>query len=86
MELDDSLDIPWSSLKPTMQAVLWLSDMVAKYQLRPDVVLGPWECGMSTHAESDDDSDVLPKNLVGNLQGNCHDSYEDVVEVGTKHP
>ena len=40
MELDDSLDIPWSSLKPTMQAVLWLSEMVAKYQLRPDVVLG----------------------------------------------
>ena len=40
MELDDSLDIPWSSLKPTMQAVLWLSDMVAKYQLRPDVVPG----------------------------------------------
>ena len=39
MELDDSLDIPWSSLKPTMHAVLWLSDMVAKYQLRPDMVL-----------------------------------------------
>ena len=25
MELDDSLDIPWSSLGPTMQATLWLS-------------------------------------------------------------
>ena len=33
MELDDSLDILWSSLKPTMQAVL------AKFQLRPNVVL-----------------------------------------------
>ena len=38
MELDDSMDIPWSSLKPTMQAILWLSDLVARYQLRPDVV------------------------------------------------
>ena len=38
MELDDSLDIPWSSLKPTMQAILWLSDLVARYQLRPDMV------------------------------------------------
>ena len=37
MELDDSLDIPWSSLRPTMQAILWLSDLVARYQLRPDV-------------------------------------------------
>ena len=37
-ELDDSLDIPWSSLKPTMQAILWLADLVARYQLRPDVV------------------------------------------------
>ena len=40
VELDDSLDIPWSSLKPTMQAILWLSDLVARYQLRPDVVPG----------------------------------------------
>ena len=39
VELDDSLDIPWSSLKPTMQAILWLSP-VARYQLRPDVVPG----------------------------------------------
>ena len=38
MELDDSLDIPWSSLKPTMQAILRLSHLVARYQLRPDVV------------------------------------------------
>ena len=38
VELDNSLDIPWSSLKPTMQAVLWLSDLVARYQLRLDVV------------------------------------------------
>ena len=38
MELDDSLDIPWSALKPTTQAILWLSDLVARYQLRPDVV------------------------------------------------
>ena len=28
VELDDSLDIPWSSLRPTMQAILWLSDLV----------------------------------------------------------
>ena len=41
VELDDSLDIPWSSLRPTMQAILWLSDLVARYQLRPDVVPGP---------------------------------------------
>ena len=40
MELDDSLDIPWSSLRPTMQAILWLSDLVARYQLRPDVIPG----------------------------------------------
>ena len=40
VELDDSLDIPWSSLRPTMQAILWLSDLVARYQLRPDVVPG----------------------------------------------
>ena len=40
VELDDSLDIPWSSLKPTMQAILWLSDLVARYQQRPDVVPG----------------------------------------------
>ena len=40
MELDDSLDIPWSSLRPTMQAILWLSDLVARCQLRPDVVPG----------------------------------------------
>ena len=40
VELDESLDIPWSSLKPTMQAVLWLSDLVAQYQLRPDVIQG----------------------------------------------
>ena len=29
VELDDSLDIPWSSLRPTMQAILWLSDKVS---------------------------------------------------------
>ena len=40
VELDDSMDIPWSSLKPTMQAILWLSDLVAQYQLRPDVIPG----------------------------------------------
>ena len=40
VELDESLDIPWSSLKPTMQAILWLSDLVAQYQLRPDVIPG----------------------------------------------
>ena len=40
MELDDSLEIPWSSLRPTMQAILWLSDLVARYQLRPDVIPG----------------------------------------------
>ena len=41
VELDDSLDIPWSSLKPTMQAILWLSDLVARYQLRrPYIVPG----------------------------------------------
>ena len=40
MELDDSVDIPWSSLRPTMQAILWLSDLVARYQLRPDVIPG----------------------------------------------
>ena len=39
-ELDDTLDIPWSSLRPTMQAILWLSDLVARYQLRPDVIPG----------------------------------------------
>ena len=33
VELDDSLDIPWSSLRPTMQAVLCLSDLLARYQL-----------------------------------------------------
>ena len=40
MELDDSVDLPWSSLRPTMQAILWLSDLVARYQLRPDVIPG----------------------------------------------
>ena len=40
MELDDSVDLPWSSLGPTMQAILWLSDLVARYQLRPDVIPG----------------------------------------------
>ena len=40
MELDDGVDIPWSSLRPTMQAILWLSDLVARYQLRPDVIPG----------------------------------------------
>ena len=40
VEMDESLDIPWSSLKPTMQAILWLSDFVAQYQLRPDVLPG----------------------------------------------
>ena len=40
MELDDGLEIPWSSLRPTMQTILWLSDLVARYQLRPDVIPG----------------------------------------------
>ena len=40
LELDENMDIPWSSLKPTMQAILWLSDLVAQYQLRPDVIPG----------------------------------------------
>ena len=40
VELDDGLDIPWSSLRPTMQAILRLSDLVAGYKLRPDVVPG----------------------------------------------
>ena len=40
MELDDSVDLPWSSLRPTMQVILWLSDLVARYQLRPDVIPG----------------------------------------------
>ena len=40
IELDENLDIPWSSLKPTMQAILWLADLVAQYQLRPDVIPG----------------------------------------------
>ena len=40
LDLDDTLDISWSSLRPTMQAILWLSDLVAKYHLRPDVIPG----------------------------------------------
>ena len=40
IELNENLDIPWSSLKPTMQAILWLADLVAQYQLRPDVIPG----------------------------------------------
>ena len=40
MELDESLNLPWSALRPTMQAILWLSDLVARCQLRPDVIPG----------------------------------------------
>ena len=27
LDLDDTLDISWSSLRPTMQAILWLSGL-----------------------------------------------------------